>query len=46
MKLIPLSQSINCKNKSLNLFAKVDDEDFDKIKDLNFYARKDKNTFH
>lgn len=31
MKLIPLSQFKNCKNKKLNLFAQIDDEDFEKV---------------
>ncbi len=31
MKLIPLSQSVNCKNRGLNLFAKVSDIDYDEL---------------
>lgn len=42
MKLIPLSQTRECKYKALRLFAKVDDEDFEKLKLLAWSASKDK----
>lgn len=45
MKLIPLSQSKKCKNKALNLFAKIDNCDFKKVSLYNWsivYAGKSK----
>ncbi len=43
MKLIPLSQKNNCKNKKLNLFAQVDDEDFDRVNEFTWCVTECKN---
>ncbi len=46
MKLIPLSQTNHCKNKALNLFAQVDDEDYEYLMKWNWQAHKNKKTFY
>ncbi len=46
MKQIPLSQGSNRKHKKLNLFAQVDDEDFERLNAFKWCAHKDKNTFY
>lgn len=49
MKLIPLSQNNKCNNSNLNLFALVDDEDFDFLNQFNWYAfknRKQNKTYY
>lgn len=46
MKLIPLTQTRNTKNKKLNLFAQVDDKNFDEIIKYKWYAQKAYNGFY
>lgn len=44
MKKIPLNTKRKCKHKDAPLYALVDDEDYDLVKDQNWYALKFKNN--
>lgn len=46
MKLIPISQKPNCKYKSLNLFAMVDDSDYEWLNKLKWYVIHGKRTYY
>ena len=44
MKLIPLSQFKKCKNRELNLFAQVDDTDYEWLMKWRWQAQKEKHS--